>query len=422
MSASDIMITAFTCSLIHLIMVEYLGAKHIRRSARLYFSYLSLMSLIYFSVHTVIREPFLYYPVTLFLFPACTCYFYRFGTAEAFALSMLSDIIILFGELLAQFFNLQGPKAGFLYTAVKNLFSLVFAALVTAIAELIKKRPANKKPAGSNICSILFFALINAALNFYFLLINENFHKTNLANLSFRMLVFIFLTYVLSLKSKERFEQKTRDCARLSRYIRQIENECDDLAGLKHNFSNILLSINGYLYDNRFSELRDYLNNHVLKDYCRNLNYSFLTSLKFIQNPALKGIIFSKLNQAAAKNIKLFINIFSKIEISNIDPADLVKIIGILLDNAIEACENSQDNELHLGMDSDNTHTSILIGNTYCSLPDPELIYERGFSTKGNNRGLGLYYLRKILSLYPHAHLKTTVSDNIFFQELIIMK
>jgi len=118
----------------------------------------------------------------------------------------------------------------------------------------------------------------------------------------------------------------------------------------------------------------------------------------------------------------LFINIFSKIEISNIDPADLVKIIGILLDNAIEACENSQDNELHLGMDSDNTHTSILIGNTYCSLPDPELIYEQGFSTKGNNRGLGLYYLRKILSLYPHAHLKTTVSDNIFFQELIIMK
>ncbi|UZQ86128.1 GHKL domain-containing protein [Thermoclostridium stercorarium] len=422
MLAFDMLTTAFTRSLIHALAANYLNARNVRKSYRLNLKFFSMAFLICFWSCAFLHEPYVYYPINLFLLPLWMSYVYKLGITETFALSTISDLIIFFGELSGQAF-IDAFSGNILYrTAVKNAVSLFITAVVISAASLIKKRQLSKKLTKVSIYYVLFFAAVNAAFNVLLFLSGTGTYNIYLKNFGYKLFIATFLIYVLSLRGKARFEQRCRDYIRLNRYTRLIENMYDDLAGQKHNFSNILFSINGYLLDNRFSELSEYLNNHVLKDYCRNLSHSFLGPLKYIQNPALKGIVFSKLNEAATKNIKLFINIFNEIEINNIDPSDLVKIIGILLDNAIEACEKSPDNELHLGMDSDNTHTSILIGNTYYQLPDLNMICERGYSTKGKDRGFGMYNLKKILSLYPHAHLKTTINGNLFFQELIIMK
>lgn len=424
----DRLITVFTCSLVHVLTVIYLNIRNIRQSKQGYLKFFATSLIVNLSAAVLTPKTYIYFPVTLFLLPLCTFYIYRLGIAEAFALSTVSDIIILFGELIVQSFLNNIPSINFLisdnlsYTIVKNLSVLFFMTVVITAANLIKKIHLTKKITKNIIYYLLFFTLMNIIFNIFLLSSDTAADRIYLSNFSYKICVLILLIYILSLISKVRFKYRSKKYIQLNKYIRIIEEMYEDLASQKHNFSNILFSINGYIDDNRISELREYLDNYVLKDYCVSVNNNFMASLKYVQNPALKGIIFSKLNQAAMKNIKLFINIFTEIEVYNIEPTDLVRIIGILLDNAIEACEKSPQNELHLGMDSDNTHTSILIGNTYYQLPDLKQITKRGYSTKGENRGFGLYNLKKILSLYPHAHLKTTVSDNMFFQELIIMK
>ncbi|NLM11361.1 MAG: GHKL domain-containing protein [Clostridiaceae bacterium] len=424
----DRLTTALAFSLVHVLTVVYLNTMNIRRSKLIYSKLFIVSFVIIFPARIFIQKLYIYFPVMLFLLPLCIFYIYRLNIAEAFALSMISDIIILFGELIAQSALNRTPESifptqdNFEQTSVKNLSFLCIAAVVIVTSSLIRKKALNKRIIKNIIYYILLLALVNVALNVLLLVSGAAFEKIYLTNFCYKVCVFILLLFILSLSSKARFEHRSQKYMQLNKYTQIIEDMYEDLVSQQHDFSNILLSINGYIDDNRINELREYINKYVMKDLCKNMNNSFVSSLKYVQNPALKGIIFSKLNQAATKNIKLFINIFTEIDIYNIDPADLVRIVGILFDNAIEACEKSPQNELHLGMESDKTHTSILIGNTYFQLPDIKLICKRGYSTKGKNRGFGLYNLKKILSLYPHAHLKTTVSDNMFFQELIILK
>jgi len=427
MSDFDSLTAALTFSLVHVLTVIYLNSKNARRSKPVCLKLFAISFLIILSSGILIQDSCLYYPVVLFLLPLCTFYVYRLSIAEAFALSVVSDFIILFGELAVRTVMNKyhtgdfASFGGFMQTVLRILFFLFIVAVLIAFTSFTRKRATGRTVTKSTVIYVLLLASVNIALNIY-IISGTDFEKVYLWNLGYKATVFILLLFILSLGSKMRLEYRNRKYKQLSRYTRTIEELCDNLISLKHDFSNILLSINGYLDDNRISELREYLGKYVLKDYCRNTQSSFALSLRHIQNPALKGIIFSKLDQASRKNIKMFVSIFNDIYICNIAPSDLARIIGILLDNAIEACENSTRNELHLGMESDKPHISILIGNTYCQLPDMTLIGKRGYSTKGKNRGFGLYNLNRILSLYPHAHLKTSVIDNMFFQELIILK
>lgn len=424
----DILITSFTFSLVHVISVVYLNMQNIRRSNLVCLKFFIASFLIVFFTFLLIQKSYIALPIMLFLLPLCTFILYKLNIAESFALSIISDLAVFYGGLLTQALIYQSPynllfPDNLKYIVIKNLFFLLVLVVVIIISNYIRNRPyISKKMLNNNTYYIIVIVCIAVLSNTCILSSDNNAYKIFLVNFGFKACFFILLVFILSIHSKMRFEHLSSKYIQLVKYTKIIEEMYEILVSQKHDFSNILFSISGYVDDNRISELQEYLNRHVLKEYSKKLNNSFLSPLKYIQNPALKGIVFTKLNQAAMKNIKLYINIFDEIEVCSIEPTDLVRIIGILFDNAIEACENSPQNELHLGMESEKTHTSIIIGNTFFHLPDIKLICKRGYSTKGENRGYGLYNLKKMLSLYPHAHLKTTVCNDIFYQELIIMK
>lgn len=420
-------LSAFFLALVHLLTVIFLSTKNKRNSKLTCLKLFTAIFIITFSADVFIKSPYICLPVMFFLIPVCTFFIYNLCITEAFALSIMSDLIVLFGEISAHFLMNQWDKffinENLIYTVIKNLSMTIITAVVISAAVFIRKRPyINRKIKKYNMQFVILFVCTVALFNIFLMASDTVDDKLYLYNFSYKICIFLLLMFAVYINTITKIEHQKQKYMQLFKYTRVIEEMYEKLESQRHNFSNILFSINGYLDDNRISELQDYMNNHVLKDYCRNKDNNYLKHLKHIQNPALKGILYSKLNQAATKNIKLFVNIFDNIEINSIAPADLVKIIGILFDNAIEACEDSTQNEIHLGMESDQTHTSIIIGNTYYQLPDLNMMSRRGYSTKGENRGFGLYNVKKILSLYPNAHLKTSVCGDIFFQELIIMK
>jgi two-component system sensor histidine kinase AgrC len=87
---------------------------------------------------------------------------------------------------------------------------------------------------------------------------------------------------------------------------------------------------------------------------------------------------------------------------------DLCRVIGILLDNAIEALEGTKGTA-RVMISSDEQGTVFMIANKVGAPLDLSAIFKKGYTTKervdgkASKRGLGLYNLRLILGRYPNA-------------------
>ena len=98
---------------------------------------------------------------------------------------------------------------------------------------------------------------------------------------------------------------------------------------------------------------------------------------------------------------------------------------GILLDNAIEASNECSEKIINVSMKNDekNSRQLLVIENTYKNKDvDTDKIYEKGFSTKPNNTGLGLWEVRQIIKRNNNLNLFTSKDDKFFKQQLEIYK
>ena len=102
---------------------------------------------------------------------------------------------------------------------------------------------------------------------------------------------------------------------------------------------------------------------------------------------------------------------------------EFARILGILLDNAIEASSECEEKIINLTFrnDSKNSRELIIIENTYNDKNlDTEKIFEKGVSGKDNHTGLGLWDVRKLIKKNNNINLYTSKNDNFFCQQLEI--
>ena len=102
---------------------------------------------------------------------------------------------------------------------------------------------------------------------------------------------------------------------------------------------------------------------------------------------------------------------------------EFARILGILLDNAIEAAENSKEKLINVSFrqDSKNHRNIISIENSYSNKDvNTEAIFNKGFTEKENHSGIGLWEVRKIISKNNNVNLFTTKTDDFFKQQLEI--
>lgn len=104
-----------------------------------------------------------------------------------------------------------------------------------------------------------------------------------------------------------------------------------------------------------------------------------------------------------------------------ISPYDFSRILGIFLDNAIEAAKTSTEKEIGLRCENNNNSYQIIIENSYINKDvDIEKIFLKGYSSKKIKSGLGLWEVSKLINTIPNISLYTEKDDNHFIQKLII--
>lgn len=238
------------------------------------------------------------------------------------------------------------------------------------------------------------------------------------------LLVFVLLFLAVSraeLKSKiaQREEESKRN---LLEYTSQIENMYEELRSFKHDYSNMLLTMSGFIDSGDIEGLRSYYQKSILptNEKINKGNYH-LHKLSRIQDPAIKGMLSAKFINAINQGVDFFVDIMEDIPDISMKVLDLTRVLGIYIDNAVEAALETKDKEVKFNVVRDSNAVVIVIANSYInkgiSIKDAE---KYAVSTKGEGRGIGLSNVVKILSEYPNVNKITEMKDKYFVQTLVI--
>lgn len=121
-----------------------------------------------------------------------------------------------------------------------------------------------------------------------------------------------------------------------------------------------------------------------------------------IEDATVAALILGKLSRAKELGVELTINPESNLEKRNgkINSHVLVTIIGNLLENAIEAADSSEKEEKNVEIFIKENEKEVLIEvkDTGVGIKKENIskIFDKGFSTKGTDRGRGLTLLKNV--------------------------
>lgn len=195
----------------------------------------------------------------------------------------------------------------------------------------------------------------------------------------------------------------------------------DNIRCFKHDYNNVITTIGGYVQSEDIEGLKKYYS-QLLADCSRSNNLSTL-SPEVINEPAIYSLLTNKYHKANEFGININIEAFLDFHKLNMKIYEFTKILGILLDNAIEAAQECEKKVINVTIRKDFkvNRQLLVIENTYKNKSiDTEKIYEKGFSSKPNNTGLGLWETRQILKRNNNLNLFTTKNSEFFKQQLEI--
>ena len=241
--------------------------------------------------------------------------------------------------------------------------------------------------------------------------------------IAYFLLTFIMImTIVKEYKISTEIKMKQHSYDNLQEYIVQIETLYQSLRSFKHDYVNIMVSIAGFIEADDMIGLKNYYEKQILPVSVRFVqSEDTIARLHYLDLLELKSLISVKLNYALELNIEVILEIAEKIDKINMKSLDLVRVVGILLDNAIEACQACEVPRLVIGIIKLWDGVIVIIKNTYVK---QNMDYSRlgsiGISSKGERRGIGLYNVKLILSQYQNVMMNTEYAEQQFIQEIII--
>ena len=183
-----------------------------------------------------------------------------------------------------------------------------------------------------------------------------------------------------------------------------------------------MMSMTGFIENSDMDGLKEYYTNQISHiSTLLNKKKDAVSGLHNLHMVELKSLVYAKMIYAQELNIDVSLEITDKIDEININSFDLVRMIGILLDNAIEACQECENPKIAFSIVKIENDITFIIRNTYIRHNiDYSKLGNIGVSSKGERRGIGLYNIKSILKDYDHVVLDTEYLDVYFTQYLEI--
>lgn len=212
-----------------------------------------------------------------------------------------------------------------------------------------------------------------------------------------------------------------KQLANAEEYNKTLQIIHDSVRCFKHDFDNTVATLGGYIQTNDMEGLKNYYKQ--LENECEKVNNLYILNPEIINNPGIYSLLTNKYHKAEKQDVKLNISVLMDLNTINMKIYDFTKILGILLDNSIDAASTCEEKTINVIFreDDKNKRQLLIIENTYSDKNvDINKIFDKGVTGKENHTGLGLWEIRKILKKNNNLNLYTTKNDKYFTQQFEI--
>ena len=309
-----------------------------------------------------------------------------------------------------------------------SLLGNISVCLCLVIITYVLKKPLKKLinynlSTNKKIIVMSSITLVMLAIFFYNLIKTFEFNNNIITYLVIIVMLICILLYLF--KQKIENEKISKKYDELLDVMKSYESDIEEQRTLRHETKNEFATIKCKLQDKEDNKtIIEYIDSVIgEKEKAGSTKYS---KFKYLPSNGLKGFFYYKFIEAEKKGINVSINISKQIEnsflkdIETKDFKDLARIIGVYLDNAIEASSTSEDKKLGIEMYLIKEKIEIIITNTFNNEINLDKIGKESFNTKGKHRGHGLLLVNKILSENNMFEAKNEIRGNIYIQSLKI--
>ena len=330
--------------------------------------------------------------------------------------TLINSIVSIAVELITTIFLINISDISTLNNSIfiKLTFSLInciivmFVMISNKMKKFIKKSNRIIEQNTRIFINLLYIIFV---INIFLVLKSFNISDLTISTLSMVLVFFIFFyinsvitdKYNISLLEEKNINLKNSYEA----YSETIEQYREVQHNLKHDLYFIKTSL-PRKYQNSINELL----------YKYNKNYEWINNINNIPE-GLQGIIFLK--EQEAKKHKILISVNSRKNINNItkDFLDLSNILGILLDNAIEASKISKSKNIDISIVENNSILNIKIINKYINNINLSEIGNKNYSTKKYKSGIGLNYIKNVNN---NINVTFNIINDLFITKLTYKK
>ena len=297
-------------------------------------------------------------------------------------------------KVVVSYFHLEFKyfDKDYLYPFLKKvLFTFIFLHVVSFASDIVSTiRHLNSF--GSILSSIVFVGLL---LTFF----SMNSHKVQIEK-------------EIELEQKK-FEQK-----HLQTYTDEIVALYNEIRGFRHDYTGMLISLRMAIESKDLQEIDRVYSEVLVKanQKLRSDKYTYF-DLNNIEDSALRSLIAQSIVNAKTNDVEYTLEVKDIITPLSMELLDLVRVMSVLLNNAVEGAVESYQKQLEVAIIKLDLETLVVIQNS-CKKRKvkSEDLFELGFSTKGRHRGLGLNNVKEILGKYDNVILETEIDNDVFKQ------
>ncbi|MEE3343586.1 MAG: GHKL domain-containing protein [Bacilli bacterium] len=361
-------------------------------------------------------------------------YTFNISTKKAIFLTFLYLIILIIPDLLELFFvtkilklSIEECYNSFAGSIIGNISICILFLIITYLLRKPLKKLINTQ-IDNNIKIIIYSIIIFICVGMFFHTIIKEFKFGQ--NIFIYIIAIIVLLIVLFSLIKQTIENKKiiNKYDKLLEFMTSYEKEIEKIRVLRHETKNEFLSIKSKIIDKqKEKDIIKYI------DEILNEKHEFKNEIyaKFGYLPAngIKGLCYFKTQEAENKGLKTAINISTRVENSIIyklntkQNRDLGKILGVLLDNAIEGALETKEHQFSIEVYLNTKKDCIfIISNSHNQKIDFERIGIEKYSTKDINRGHGLLLVNHLINKNNIFILETKITKKLYIQTLTIKK
>lgn len=297
--------------------------------------------------------------------------------------------------------------------------------LITINIPIIKKKLcefANNIKHKKKISTVVFFSLtiiIFCILGFHIssaLYFNISYIVTIIVIAILWTLIIIFIN------SRNKYDNLVKEYDSLFLYVQNFEDWIEKEQLNRHEYKNQLAVLRCLTKEKKVKDKID----EILEDNI-NIEGQAVTNLKNLPKGGIKGLMYYKAAIAQKQKINLITDVSLEkngilTKLSEKDIRILCKLIGIYFDNAIEAAVESRKKNLTIEVYEFKNKVSIVFSNTFKKHKNMKDRNKKGVSSKGEGRGNGLYFAKKLIKENPWIEEKQEIIDNYYIQKITINK